>query len=78
MLNGVFVSLDITAAENGSALRDPDGVKHAVAIKEVIRTTGKELRVWAVANVSAIQAWWERSLYYLTFCGRKLVYRGEV
>lgn len=54
MLDGVLGRLDIAAAERGSTSRDPNGVKHAITIEEMIGPTGNELWVRAIADVRAI------------------------
>lgn len=56
MLDSVLVRLDIAATERGSTSRDPNGVKHAIAVEEMIGPTGNELWVRAIADVRAIKA----------------------
>lgn len=57
-LDVVLIGLDIAAAEDGFALGDLDGVKHAITVKEMVRPTRQVLWVWAIANIGTIKFQW--------------------
>lgn len=77
-LNGIFVGLDIAAAEHSTAFGDPNRVKHAVSVKQVVGPTWKVLRVRAIADVGTVEARRQGALYDLTLGRRKLINRSKV
>lgn len=54
-LDVVFISLDVSATESGFTVVDFYGVKHTVAVEEMVRTTREKLWIWTVTDVSAVK-----------------------
>jgi hypothetical protein len=47
------------ASVAGGAVIDADGVNHAVAVEEVVPSDGIEQRVGSIAEVNAVNAFWD-------------------
>ncbi|GER26755.1 ABC-2 and Plant PDR ABC-type transporter family protein [Striga asiatica] len=77
-LDFVLVRADEAAGEGGTAAGDPDAVEHAVAVKEVVRAVGRELRVRAVADVGPVEGPGEGALRHVARGRGKLGNRGKV
>ncbi|GER26754.1 RPM1-interacting protein 4 (RIN4) family protein [Striga asiatica] len=78
-LDAVLVCADVAAAEGGPAGRDTGRVEHPVAVEDVVRARGEELRVWAGADVEPVEAWGEGPTDDRgTWGGRELVHGSVV
>ena len=53
-LNKVLISGDVAAAEGCFSSGDSNGVKHSIAVEEMVWAAREELRVGAISNVGAV------------------------
>lgn len=78
-LDGVFVGPDVTAAERrgSAAVGEAEGVEHTVAVEEVVRPAGEELRVRAVSDVGSGEALRDRAVLDFALRRGELVVDGS-
>ena len=62
VFNVVLVGFNVSTTKGGFAVVDENGVKHAIAVEEVVGPTGEILRVGAVSYVGPVEGGREGAL----------------
>jgi hypothetical protein len=66
----VLIGFHVSATQRGFSLRNANRVKHSITVKDVVGPTRDELWVWAVSDISTVEARREGALDDVAFCWR--------